>query len=281
MAKIANVFGRLEAYSISIVLYMLGYIQQAASNNVETFASAQIFYSAGFTGQLILQQIFIADTTDLRWRALLSSLPDVPYLVTVWCGPPIAQSLVGRDFTNGWRWGYGLWAIVLPVCFMPLAFSLALNLRRAHQRGIVPPRPWEGMSVVNALKHVWFELDVFGLLLLAAAISLLLVPLPLGNTAGWQNPSIIAMLVIGCVCLVVFPLWESSHKLAPKPFLSMRMLKNRTVTVGCLMGFFYFGEQLSADRPSALRLLTVFQRSFTRRCFPTLVLTCKSSSTRM
>ena len=242
MAKIANVFGRLEAYAFSIVLYILGYIQQAASDNVETFAAAQIFYSAGFTGQLILQQIFIADTTDLRWRALLSSLPDVPYLVTVWCGPPIAQSLVGRDFVNGWRWGYGLWAIVLPVCFLPLAFSLAVNLRKAHQQGIVPPRPWEGMSFVGALNHVWFELDIMGLLLLAAAIALLLVPLPLGNTAGWQNPSIIAMLVIGCVCLIAFPLWESSHKLAPKPFLSMRMLKNRTVTVGCAMGFFYFGN---------------------------------------
>jgi hypothetical protein len=98
MAKIANVFGRLEAFTISVFLYILGYIQMAGSQNVETFASAQIFYSAGFTGLLILQQIFIADTSDLTWRALLSSLPDVPFLVTVWLGPLIAQRL----YTN-WR----------------------------------------------------------------------------------------------------------------------------------------------------------------------------------
>lgn len=119
MAKIANVFGRLEAYSLSVFLYILGYIQMAGSQNVETFASAQIFYSAGFTGQLILQQIFIADTTDLRWRALLSSLPDVPFLVTTWCGAPIAQNLLSY---SSWRWGYGLWAIVLPAAFLPLRF---------------------------------------------------------------------------------------------------------------------------------------------------------------
>ena len=238
MAKIANVFGRLEAYTFSILLYILGYIQMAASQNVETFASAQIFYSAGFTGQLILQQIFIADTTDLRWRALLSSLPDVPYLVTVWCGPPIAQNLLTY---STWRWGYGLWAVVLPVAFVPLAFSLAVNLRKAHRQGIVPPRPWEGVGFVGVSKHVWFELDVMGLLLLAAAICLILLPLTLAATAGWQDGSIIAMLVVGCVCLVAFPFWESSSRLAPQPFLALRMLKKRTFSIGCVMGFFYFG----------------------------------------
>ncbi|KAI4259277.1 MAG: hypothetical protein LQ352_000817 [Teloschistes flavicans] len=84
MAKIANAFGRLEAFCIGVFLYIVGYIQMAASNNVRTFASAQIFYSAGFTGLQILQQIFIADTSDLLNRALFSSLPDLPFLVTVW-----------------------------------------------------------------------------------------------------------------------------------------------------------------------------------------------------
>ncbi|KAL8695057.1 MAG: hypothetical protein Q9218_000425 [Villophora microphyllina] len=84
MAKIANAFGRLEAFSISVFLYVIGYIQMAGSNNVKTFASAQIFYSAGNTGLQILQQIFIADTSDLLNRALWSSLPDIPFLITVW-----------------------------------------------------------------------------------------------------------------------------------------------------------------------------------------------------
>ena len=61
MAKVADVFGRLEAFSFSILLYVLGYIQMAVSKNVETFAAAQIFYSAGSTGLQILQQIFLTD----------------------------------------------------------------------------------------------------------------------------------------------------------------------------------------------------------------------------
>lgn len=83
MAKIADVFGRLEAFSISILLYVVGYIQKATSKNVQTYAAAQIFYSAGNTGLQILQQVFIADTSDLLNRALWSSLPDIPFLITV------------------------------------------------------------------------------------------------------------------------------------------------------------------------------------------------------
>lgn len=242
MAKIANVFGRLEAFYISILLYVLGYIQMAGSKNIQTFASAQIFYSSGFTGILILQQIFIADTSDLRWRALLSSLPDTPFLWTVWVGPLIAQGLVIH-----WRWGYGLWAIVLPVCFLPLAISLYTNTHKAKKQGKLPPRPWKGMTFGQTMKSLWFELDIFGLLLLSAAIALILIPLTLGATAkgGFSNPSIIAMLVVGPICLVLFPLWESNKKLAPFPFIPLRILVQRDVLIGCVTGFFYFGKLYS------------------------------------
>ena len=70
MAKITNVFGRLEAFTFSIFLYIIEYIQMADSNNVKTFASAQILYSASPTGLQILQQVFVADTSYLLNRAL-------------------------------------------------------------------------------------------------------------------------------------------------------------------------------------------------------------------
>ena len=243
MAKIANVFGRLEAFSFSIFLYVIGYIQQAGSNNVKAFASAQIFYSAGSTGLQILQQIFIADTSDLLNRALFSSLPDIPFLITVWIGAPIAQNLLSH---TTWRWGYGLWAIILPVAFLPLALALFLNKRKASKLQRLPRSPWAGTSFGKAGKNLWFELDVMGLLLLSAAISLILIPLTLAARAksGWHNASIIAMIVVGCVCVVIFPLWEITGKLAPRPFLSLPLLTNRTVLAGCGIGFFYFGKRI-------------------------------------
>lgn len=253
MAKTADVFGRLEAFSIAVLLYVLGYIQMAASRNVQTYAAAQIFYSAGGTGLQILQQIFIADTSDLLNRALFSTLPDIPFLVTVWVGPRMADSIVGH---TTWRWGYGIWAIVLPVSFLPLALSLFLNSRKAARLDLLPPPPWNGQSLVSFFKSLWFELDVMGLLLLSAALALILLPLNLAARAsnGWKNGSMIAMLVVGCVCAIVFPLWESSKRLAPRPFLSLQLLKQRTVLAGCGISFFYFSELFSVFNVSIARL---------------------------
>ena len=241
MAKISDVMGRLEAFAFSIFLFVIGYIQMAASNNVETFASAQIFYSAGSTGVQILQQIFIADTTNLLNRALFSSLPDTPFLATVWIGPLIAESIRNEA---SWRWGYGIWAIVLPVAFMPLALSLFLAQRKASHLGLLQPSPFKGERPWAVVKHLWFDLDFFGLLLLCAAISLILLPLPLAPTArhGWHTGSFIAMLVIGGICLLLFPFWERSRKLAPKPFFPKALFRNRTVLSGVAIAFFYFSK---------------------------------------
>jgi hypothetical protein len=38
MAKIGDVFGRMEAFLLSIILYVAGYVQMAVSTNVETYA---------------------------------------------------------------------------------------------------------------------------------------------------------------------------------------------------------------------------------------------------
>ncbi|KAH8150444.1 uncharacterized protein LAJ45_05657 [Morchella importuna] len=238
MAKVADVFGRKEAFGISMLLYVLGYIQQAASKNIEAYASAQIFYAAGSTGLRILQQIFIADTSDLLNRALISSLPDTPFLVTVWIGPEIA----GKLGTPLWRWGYGMWAIITPILSLPLFIALWVNQRKAAKAGLIPQYPWKQKGALNYIKSLWTELDILGVLLLVVGFSLLLVPFTLAASATgrWKNGSIVAAIAVGGVCLILFPIWEMWKKMAPTPLLTLRLLKNKTVLSGCALGFFYF-----------------------------------------
>lgn len=239
MAKVADVFGRFEAFCFSILIYVLGYVQMAASTNVQAYASAQIFYSAGSTGLQILQQVFIADSSDLLNRALLALLPELPFLVTVWLGPTIADAMLKHV---SWRWGYGMWSIILPASFLPLGLSLLLNQRKARRLNLIKPRSKRRRGVVAILRRTWYDLDIFGLLLLSAAVTLILIPLTLAAKAenGWRNTSIVAMIVVGLVCLLILPLWETSKKLAPKPLLSLHLLKQRTALAGCALAFFYF-----------------------------------------
>lgn len=241
MAKTADVFGRLEAFSFSIFLTILGGVTMATSSNVQTYAAAQIFYAAGTTGLQILQQIFIADTTDLLNRALWSSLPQVPFLITVWIGAPIGNQIYK---TTTWRWGYGIWCIILPVVFLPLALSLFLNNRKAKKAGLTAASPLKGLGPITAVKTLWNDLDIGGMILLSAAFALILIPLTIASKAknGWSSPDIIVMIVLGVVCLFVFPVWESIKKLAPHPLIPLGLLKSRTFCAGCGIGFFYFSK---------------------------------------
>ena len=246
MSKIADVFGRFEAFSLSVVLYVLGYIQQAASSSINTYAAAQIFYAAGQTGLQILIQIFIADTSDLVNRALCSTLPALPYLVNVWIGPALANYFL----TNfNWRWGVGIWAVILPIAFLPLAIALITNQRKAAMRGILPKSPFAGESWRHVLRKLWFELDFFGLVLIGVAFTLILVPLTLASKSGWSDPNIASMLIVGTICLFAIPFWERSKTLAPRAFFPRSFWRNRTLLAGLALSFFYFSK--SQTRPAA------------------------------
>ncbi|KAL1860026.1 hypothetical protein Plec18167_009511 [Paecilomyces lecythidis] len=258
MAKVADVFGRFEAFCVSIIIYILGYIQMAASTNVQTYASAQIFYSAGSTGLQILQQVFIADSSDLLNRAMFALLPELPFLGTVWIGPMIADAVLRH---SSWRWGYGMWAIILPAAFLPLGLTLLLNQRKARRLNLIKPRQWKRSSWLDTLRNTWYDLDMFGLILLSSAVALILIPLTLAANAkdGWKNNNIVAMIVVGIFCLILLPGWETSKKLAPKPLLSLHLLKQRTVLAGCGLAFFYFMAFYFSVQPYLYSYLQVVQ----------------------
>ncbi|KAF2768138.1 putative siderophore-dependent iron transporter [Teratosphaeria nubilosa] len=237
MSKVADVFGRFEAFGLSICLYVGGYIQQAASYNVESYAAAQIFYAAGQTGLQILIQIFIADTSDLLNRALIVTLPDVPFLVNVWVGPVLAEEVL-KHLT--WRWGYGIWAIVLPLSFLPLGLTLWTAQRKAANRGVLPPSPFVGKTRWEAAKSIWWEMDAFGLLMVCVGFSLVLIPLTIGFDKGWRDPGYLVMLIVGACCIIGFPFFERSRVLAPRAFFPRALFKNRTALAGIAFAFFYF-----------------------------------------
>ncbi|KAK9360082.1 major facilitator superfamily domain-containing protein [Lipomyces starkeyi] len=248
MAKIANTFGRLEAFVLAIGFIAIGYLQMCLAGGVASYASAQIFSASGTTGLLVLQQIFVADTTDLLNRALFSVLPDTPFLVTVWMGPWLAD-FATEHFT--WRAGYGIWVLLVPLSASPLLVTLFQSQRRARRLGLVTKYSWVGKSAITVLRSISSALDILGILLLSAGCALVLIPLTLSSALAmhWHDPRIPSMLAAGTVVLIIFVYWEirvgaaagansddNSHR---KPLLSLRVLKNRTVRCGCITIFFY------------------------------------------
>lgn len=208
--------------------------------------AAGIFDAIGDTGLLITEQVFIADTTSLINRGFWSATPEsTTSIVAIYVGSIIADSVLSH---STWRWGYGMWAIVLPACATLLIGVMFFHERRTIKEDRIEEGDLETSKpryslLKRASKFIWNDLDILGAVLLVAGFALVLIPLSLTGSStttsnGWDNPSFIAMLVIGVVSLIAFGVWDG--KFARHPFVPYRLLKDRTVVAACLLGAFDF-----------------------------------------
>ncbi|CAG8017199.1 unnamed protein product [Penicillium salamii] len=244
IAKLGDVFGRAEMFILSIFLSVLGYVIYAACTNIAQYivGAAGIFEAIGSTGFALTQQVFVADMTSLVNRGVWSTLPDsLTTVPTLYLGTIVAQRILDH---STWRWGWGMWAIVLPVASLPLIGTMLFYQRRAPSRiSASEALGWKTTDTwwEKAYQLLWVQLDLPGAALLVAGLSLLLIPLSLtgaNNSAAWTKGSFIAMLVLGVVFLAAFFVWDAWF--AKKPFVPYRMINNRTVAAACLLGMLDF-----------------------------------------
>lgn len=185
-----------------------------------------------------------------------------------------------------WRWGFGIGAITVPILTLPLLMSLLAGKRRAQKQGMLAGVPTVRHVLRNAAgwRELVWKADVIGLLLLAATLSLTLIPLTLGggNRSKWSKAQQIAPLVTGVVvALPSFLIWQ--WKFAPNPIVPFRLLKQRHVLcclgIGALCAmastsqgsYLYFTLLVSFGRSvqSATRIQNIY--SFTQTTFGLLV----------
>lgn len=192
-----------------------------------------------------MQQIFIADTTSLLDRGLWSSLPEsVTAIPTLYLGSIVGESVLKH---STWRWGYGMWAVIFPFCALPLILTMFVLQRRAEKNGLQRRSLHDSPSSTlpqRLYNLLWTELDLFGAFLLVVGLGLTLIPLSLTgakNSGRWQNGSFIAMLVLGVFVLCLFVAWDA--RVAARPFIPFRMVRERTVVAACVLSaldFFHY-----------------------------------------
>ena len=132
-----------------------GLVMMAACKNVETYAAAQVFYWVGFNGMAYVLDVFMADTSSLKNRALVFAYSTTPYIVTTFVGPRAAQSFLE---TSGWRWGYGVYTIITPVIALPILYLLWRNQRKATGMGLCV-KGKSGRSLVQNISYYFWEFD--------------------------------------------------------------------------------------------------------------------------
>ena len=170
--------------------------------------------------------IFIADTSSLKNRGFAFAFVSSPYIITVWIGGPLATAVLNGV---GFRWGFGVFAIVIPVICAPLYFLFVWNYRKAKKSGLIPLQHENNRSLLQSTKYYLIQFDVVGLLLICAGLALFLLPFSIFSykAKGWQSPMIICMLVFGFLLCVAFALYEKF--IAPVSFIPFALLMDRTV----------------------------------------------------
>lgn len=129
-----------------------------------------------------------------------------------------------------------MWALIFPVCAMPLLITLLLAGRRADRAGTLASlkTPFQALGYRQLAIELFWQLDVVGIILIIAVFALILVPLTLagGVKETWKTAKIIAPLVIGVLVIPVFVYWEKKCK---HPMVPFRLLKDRGVWASLLV----------------------------------------------
>ncbi|KAJ5486479.1 hypothetical protein N7530_000779 [Penicillium desertorum] len=226
-AKVADVFGRVELILVSIVFYTVGTIVESCALTLSGFAAGAVIYQIGYTSIMLLVEVLVADVTSSRSRLLFSYVPAMPFIINTWISGNLTSAVLK---TTTWQWGIGMFAIIYPVCAIPLIVVLFIVHRRAKKSGALESYK-SSLQLLGkrqlALELFW-HLDIVGNILLIAMLACILVPFTLagGVTAQWRTAKVIAPLVIGVLLIPVWIFWERTCQ---HPMLPFKLLKDRAV----------------------------------------------------
>ncbi|UZJ54080.1 hypothetical protein CBS101457_003400 [Exobasidium rhododendri] len=230
----SDLTSRPTIYTIVLLFYVLGFIVAASASTFPAYVVGICFTAFSKSGLDLLSDIIVSDLTPLHWRQFFLAMLSSPYFITTYIGGFVSNGLV----PDHWRWGAGMFAIMMPVLLSPVILLLYYMQWKAQKLGMVSLADkgvrrkgiefkYKDMRLVQVLKQSAIEIDLVGLILLGFGFALLLLPFSLAKNSkgGWDNPSMIAMLVVGFVSLALYGLWEQFC--APIPMAPRRVLRNR------------------------------------------------------
>lgn len=156
MAKLLDLWGRAEGFCVMVSFATLGLVLMAVCQDLYTYCAAQVFYTVGFGGMTYCIDVITADASSLRNRGLAFAFTSSPYIITAFAGPKSAEGFYNN--VKNWRWGFGAFAIIVPVVASPLFLILQMNLRKAKRQGVLR-REKSGRTVFQSIIFYIREFD--------------------------------------------------------------------------------------------------------------------------
>lgn len=259
-ARLSDRFGRIECWILALVLYTVGEITCASTPTFGGLFAGVVIQQFGYSGFRLLATALAADLSGLRDRTFAMNIFLIPVIINTWVSGNIVSSVAGDSTPYKWRWGYGIFCIIVPFSTFLLILPYAYAQYLAARAGKLPPFKLKkkDQGWIQALWKLAEQVNLIGIILFTAFLVLVLLPLTLagGTTSKWKEGYIIAMIVVGGCLGLIFLVWEL--RFAKNPFIPRAYLGDLTIYVALLMEFIWrLGLQIELEY-----LITVLMVAF-------------------
>ncbi|KAJ9626769.1 hypothetical protein H2204_009914 [Knufia peltigerae] len=250
VAKLTDAFGRFEVFALGVALYTIGTVVQAAAVNITGLSAGAVLTQLGYSIFFLTLDIIIADFTSMKTRLFFSYIPSLSFIINTWVSGDVTSAVLAL---TSWKWGIGMFAIIIPGCAMPLIWLLFMLGYQAKRTQIDQNK--EHLTLLPSLGTLIWELDLIGILLLTGSLALILIPLTLagGNSSKWNQAGILTPIILGVLLLPAFVVWEQKTS---SPLLPGYLMTDWTVW-GCITINIFYAFGLMCHESYLFTLLIV------------------------
>lgn len=205
--KLADLGNRKLLLQLSLAIFVIASAIAGFSQDTNMLITMRVFQGLGGGGMAALSQVVMADIISPRERGKYMGLFGAIMAVGTVAGP-----LIGGFITDtiNWRWNF---FVALPVAIV----AILLIQRTLH----LPPLPKRKVKI-----------DYFGIVLLSAGISLLLIWVSMaGTNFDWVSPTSAWMVGGSILALIIFVIVEIR---AEEPLINLDLFKNATFTLAVI-----------------------------------------------
>jgi EmrB/QacA subfamily drug resistance transporter len=216
--KLGDLYGRKIVLQVALVIFLIGSALCGLSQSLTELIIFRGLQGLGGGGLMVGTMAAIGDVVSPRERGRYQGLFGAVFGLSSVIGP-----LLGGFFTTNlsWRWIFYVNLPIGVIAFVVLAATLPSRKEEVHYR-----------------------IDYLGAVLLAAALSSVVLLCTLGGTDyAWGSPQIIGLGFLAIALTIAF---VRAERRAAEPVLPPRLFHNRVFTVtsaiGLVVGFALFGS---------------------------------------
>jgi len=209
IGRFSDIFGRVRLYKLGFLIFIVGTIACALSQNIIELILFRLFQGLGGAFLFANSAAIITDAFETKERGKALGINQISFLAGQFIG------LIMGGLIAPYGWQYIFW-VTVPFAVVGYIWA-SINLK-------------EMGTIDRSEKIDWLGNITFGLGLTAFLVGVTYILVPYGDQElGFLNPWVIFAIVSGLILLVVFVLIE---RRVSQPMFKLSLFRNREFSAG-------------------------------------------------